>query len=160
MLVGVLSQIGGNTFMVLAVLVILYIGWKFWQRQRLLHELRTARITVGELRRKLDEGEPLMIVDLRSATELQLDPTVISGAIHVEMDQIESYAMPHDRDIIVYCNCPNEISSARVALALQRKGFTRIRPLLGGLAAWREQNYPTEHSPVPAGSATSQKRLL
>ena len=51
---------------------------------------------------------------------------------------------PRDRDIIVYCSCPNEVSSARVALQLQRKGFTRVRPLLGGIDAWREQNYPME----------------
>jgi len=31
-----------------------------------------------------------------------------------------------------------------MALLLQRSGFTRVRPLLGGLDAWREKNYPTE----------------
>jgi rhodanese-related sulfurtransferase len=52
--------------------------------------------------------------------------------------------IPHDRDIILYCSCPNEVSSARVALLLQRKGFLRVRPLLGGIDAWRERKYPTE----------------
>ncbi|HWU37227.1 MAG TPA: efflux RND transporter periplasmic adaptor subunit, partial [Candidatus Acidoferrum sp.] len=42
----------------------------------------------------------------------------------------------------VYCSCPNEVTSARVALSLQRRGFTRVRPLLGGIDAWRAQNYP------------------
>jgi 3-mercaptopyruvate sulfurtransferase SseA len=60
------------------------------------------------------------------------------------MDEIESRVneLPRDRDIVVYCACPNEESSARLALRLQRKGFSRIRPLLGGIEAWREQNYP------------------
>ncbi len=35
-----------------------------------------------------------------------------------------------------------EVTSARVALSLQRKGFTRVRPLLGGIDAWPDQNYP------------------
>jgi len=43
--------------------------------------------------------------------------------------------------------------SARVALSLQRKGLTRVRPLLGGIDAWREQHYPVEPRPSD-GDAT------
>ena len=57
---------------------------------------------------------------------------------------IAEQEIPRDRDIILYCSCPNEVSSARVALLLQRKGISRVRPLLGGIDAWRERNYPTE----------------
>ena len=62
------------------------------------------------------------------------------------MDEVElrHHEIPRDRDIILYCNCPNEVSSARVALRLHRKGISRVRPLLGGIDAWRERNYPTE----------------
>jgi len=143
-LVAVISQIGGQTLTVFAGFAAAYIGWKYWQRQRLLNELRTARITVAELRQKQDAGEQPVIFDLRSHEELKIDPTVIRGAVHVELDQIEQQVMPRDRDIIVYCSCPNEISSARVAIFFQRKGFTRIRPLLGGIDAWRQQDYPTD----------------
>jgi 3-mercaptopyruvate sulfurtransferase SseA len=31
-----------------------------------------------------------------------------------------------------------------VALMLRRRGITRVRPLAGGLAAWREKGYPLE----------------
>ena len=64
----------------------------------------------------------------------------------MSMDEIErrQQEIPRDRDIILYCSCPNEVSSARVALRLHRKGFTRVRPLLGGIDAWRERQYPTE----------------
>ena len=114
------------------------------QRQRLRHELRTARITVEELRQKLDAGEKLVIVDLRSLAELKSNPSVISGAIHLGVEEIakHQHEFPRDRDIIVYCSCPNEVSAARVALILQREGFSRVRPLLGGIDAWRKQNYP------------------
>ena len=83
-------------------------------------------------------------LDLRSKAELEHDPSVIQGAIHLVVDEIETrrQELPHDRDIIVYCSCPNEATAARVALLLHRSGFTRVRPLLGGIDAWREQNYP------------------
>jgi membrane protein DedA with SNARE-associated domain/rhodanese-related sulfurtransferase len=141
-----IARIGGSALSLVAGLVIVYIAYRAWQRQRLLRELRTARITVDELRQKLADGETPLIFDLRSSAAVEQDPALIQGAIHVSLEDLEkrSNEFPRDRDIIVYCSCPNEVSSARVALLLQRKGFTRVRPLLGGIDAWREQNYPME----------------
>jgi rhodanese-related sulfurtransferase len=34
------------------------------------------------------------------------------------------------------------VSSARVALMLHRRGFTRVRPLLGGFDGWRDAMLP------------------
>jgi membrane fusion protein (multidrug efflux system) len=141
-----LASIGGNTLSLIIGAVVLYIGYKYWQRHRLLRELRMGRITVDELRRKQEAGEEVVLLDLRSSADLALDPSLIRGARHLAMDQIDSHqhTLPRDREIIVYCSCPNEVSSARVALMLQRRGFTRVRPLLGGIDAWREQKYPME----------------
>jgi membrane protein DedA with SNARE-associated domain/rhodanese-related sulfurtransferase len=141
-----LAQIGGSTFSLLAGIAVLYVAYKYWQRQRLLRELRTARITVAELRQKLDAGENPFILDLRSKAELEQNPSVIRGAIHLVVNEIETrhHEFPRDRDIILYCSCPNEVTSARVALLLQRKGFTRVRPLMGGIDAWKMGNYPLE----------------
>jgi membrane protein DedA with SNARE-associated domain/rhodanese-related sulfurtransferase len=141
-----ITRIGGSSLALLGGLAALYLAYKYWQRKRLLQELRMARITADELRKKLDAGENPVILDLRSSAELAQDPAVILGAIHLGLDEIEKRhgEFPHDRDIIVYCSCPNEVTSARVALSLQRKGFTHVRPLLGGIDAWRQNNYPTE----------------
>ena len=143
-----ISDIGGSALGLIAVVAGAYIAYKFWQRQSLLRELRTARITVAELRQKLEAGENPVILDMRSRAELERDPSVIQGAIHLLLDEVEKrrHEFPRDRDIVVYCSCPNEATAARVALLLQRHGFTRVRPLLGGIDAWREQNYPMERS--------------
>ena len=47
------------------------------------------------------------------------------------------------REIILYCNCPNEESAALAAQALMTRGFVRARPLAGGLEAWVEAGHPT-----------------
>jgi rhodanese-related sulfurtransferase len=141
-----MGRIGGNALTLIVVLIGAYIGYKFWQRRRLLRELRTARITVAELHRMLEAGENPVILDLRSSAEVERDPSVIRGAIHLLLDEVEQrrHEFPHDREIVVYCSCPNEATAAKVALLLQRRGFTRVRPLLGGIDAWREQNHPLE----------------
>ena len=51
---------------------------------------------------------------------------------------------PRDRDIVLYCTCPNETTSARVALALRKRGIHRVFPLEGGLEAWVSRGYPVE----------------
>jgi membrane protein DedA with SNARE-associated domain/rhodanese-related sulfurtransferase len=141
-----IAGLGGSAFGVVAGLAALYIGYKYYQRQRLLNELRMARITVDELYQKQKAGETLVILDLRSHVELDQNPALIYGAVHMTMEEVQlrQQEIPRDRDIILYCSCPNEVSSARVALQLHRKGIARVRPLLGGIDAWRERNYPTE----------------
>jgi rhodanese-related sulfurtransferase len=141
-----LASIGGGLLSLVIGLGVVYIGYKYWQRQRILRQLRMAKITAAELRRKQEAGEDIVILDLRPGADLDLDPSLIPGAVHFEVDEVEHrhHEIPRDREIIVYCSCPNEVSSARVAFLLHRKGVTRVRPLLGGIDAWRELNYPLE----------------
>jgi rhodanese-related sulfurtransferase len=119
----------------------------------LLKELRMARITVDELHQKLEAGENLVILDLRSQGEVERNPLLIRGAHHMTLEEVQQrqQEIPRDRDIILYCSCPNEASSARLALLLHRKGIVRVRPLQGGWDAWQERNYPME--PRRAGAA-------
>lgn len=144
-IVTALASIGGHAITVIVVFLLLYIGWKYWQRQSLLRELRTARITVDELGRMLDAGENPVILDVRSVLELEQAPSIIRGAIQVTIGELENRQneFPRDREIVVYCDCPNEESSSKMALLLRRRGFTRVRPLLGGIEAWRKGNFPT-----------------
>lgn len=139
-----ISHIGGSALALILGLAALYIGFKYWHRQRLLRELRIARITVPELREKQSAGEDLVILDLRSTLEFESDRSVILGAMRLSVDEVDHrhHEIPRDRDVILYCSCPNEITSARVALLLRRKGITRVRPLLGGIQAWRAGNHP------------------
>jgi membrane protein DedA with SNARE-associated domain len=150
-IIDALAGLGHSALGVVVGLAALYIGYKYFQRHRLLSELRMARITVDELRRKQEAGESLIILDLRSRAELEQNPSLIPGALHMTMAELplRQREIPRDREIILYCSCPNEVSSARMALLLHRSGILRARPLLGGIDAWRERNYPTERRTVP-----------
>ena len=148
-LAQVLKALGSLGFGALAVvggLFALYIGYKYFQRQRLLRELRMARITVDELHQLQAAGENPIILDLRSRAALEEDSLVIRGARYVIMEDVKRWQseIPPDREVVLYCSCPNEVSSARVALLLRRNGIARVRPLLGGIDAWRERNYPLD----------------
>jgi membrane protein DedA with SNARE-associated domain/rhodanese-related sulfurtransferase len=144
--ISMLAQLGNWGLMLIASAIVGYIGIRYFQRRRLLRHLHVARIDVAEVRRRQIAGEPLSIFDLRSRAELERDPQVISGARRVDYDELIQHGqeLPRDRDIYVYCSCPNEISSASITLDLKRQGISRVRPIIGGIDAWRERRYPTD----------------
>ncbi len=145
-LAGLFDQAGGVVLTIVLVGLAGFIGYKFYHRQKFLRHLKMAKISVEELKRRLDAGDEISVVDVRHPLSLELDPETIPGAINFTLEEIEHrhQEIPRDRDIVLYCTCPNEISSARTALLLIKKGIHRVRPLEGGLDAWRERKFPVE----------------
>jgi membrane protein DedA with SNARE-associated domain/rhodanese-related sulfurtransferase len=137
-----------------------YIGFKYVGRRRFLRRLRVARITPAELKAKLDGAEPVIIVDVRDRIDFEKEPSIIPGALHLTIEELDARhrEIPRDREIVLYCTCPNEASSGRVALILRKRGIERVRPLSGGFRAWRDHGYPLTQltpgrvlAPVPGG---------
>lgn len=133
-----LSSIGGVAIVVIAALLALYIAWRWIERQRLLRFVRRHRIGVKELHSLVSEGNAPIIVDVRSLITRQEDPRRIPGALEAELAEVQQLLadVPRDHEIVFYCNCPNEASAAHAARQLREVGFTRVRPLTGGLDAW------------------------
>ena len=121
-----------------------YIGWKYYNRRQFLRKLRIARITPEELKGKIDAGEDVIIVDLRHSLDFEAQPETIPGALHMDAAELEEAheVIPRDREIVLFCACPNEVTAARLALLLRSKGITRIRPLAEGYEGWRSRGFP------------------
>src|SRR6266436_4663328 len=83
------SALGGNLLTLLIASFAAYIAYKFIARQRFLHELRIARITVDELKKKIDASEELVIVDLRHSMDFEADPETIPGAFRMDAKELE-----------------------------------------------------------------------
>lgn len=145
-LATLLDQAGGMMLVAVLIGLVGFLGYKIYHRQKFLRDLRMAKISVEELKARLDAGEAISVVDVRHPLALDLDPETIPGAINFTMEEIDyrHHEIPRDRDIVLYCTCPNEVSSARTAFQLKKKGIHRVRPLEGGLDAWRERQYPVE----------------
>lgn len=138
------SLMGTWALIILLAAFATYIGWKFYKRQKFLRALRIARITPEELKEKMDAGENLIIVDLRHALEFDAQPETIPGALRMDASELEEAheVIPRDREIVLFCACPNEATAARLALLLRKKGITRIRPLAEGYEGWRQRGFP------------------
>jgi membrane protein DedA with SNARE-associated domain/rhodanese-related sulfurtransferase len=135
---------------ILTVLLALYIGWRWWRR-RIALAIGVPRIDVQELRALIDAGEPVELIDVRGRNANQLDQRQIPGAVVMHLDEIEAgrFVAARDRQIIVYCSCPNEASAAKAVQLLHKHGYLRARPLRGGLDAWMASERPVR-SAAPA----------
>jgi rhodanese-related sulfurtransferase len=153
-IVGI-GLLGRRAGLVVAVLIAAYVGFKYFQRWRFLRELQVNRIGPEALKKMLAEGRGVTVVDLRHPAEVEREGAKILGALLIRPDDLRARSgeIPKDGEIVLYCTCPNEATSARVALQLRKTGIRRVRPLSGGFEAWRDGGYPVE--PVlPASDAS------
>ena len=99
------SVLGGWLLLLLASGLAAYISSKFVARRRFLRDLRISRITVDELKRKIDAGEDLSIVDLRHSLDFEAEPETIPGAVHFDSKELteKNDLVPLGREIILYC---------------------------------------------------------
>ncbi len=100
-----LAYFGRRLGIVLFTVFALYIAYKFIARQRFIRQLRISRISVGELKEKIDAGEEVVIVDLRHSMDFEADPQTIPGAFRMDATELEEKndRLPRDRDVVLYC---------------------------------------------------------
>jgi membrane protein DedA with SNARE-associated domain/rhodanese-related sulfurtransferase len=116
---------------------------------RLLRELRLARITSEELKRRLDSGERIVVLDVQGCVLHHSSHAAgIPGATRIHGHRLGKYKdtpIPEHWQgcpVVICCSCPNENMSARVASLLKRKGIEHVHPLAGGLQGWHDRGFP------------------
>ena len=148
-LLAALANAGTLALELVVGLFALYIAGKWWRRRSLLVALRMARITVRELHDAMTDGKAPLIVDVRSKTSRRLDGRILPGALLADLDSVDEalHDVPLGQELVIYCNCPNEATSASAARALMARGYRHVRPLQGGLDAWGAAGYPVQRLP-------------
>ena len=96
-------------------------------------------ITAEEVKRRLDAGEKLNIVDVREPHE-HADFN-IGGILYplgnvqtMMVDELEPFK---DEELIIYCRSGNR--SGQACLILDTLGFTNTKNLTGGMMGWEEK---------------------
>lgn len=99
------ERLGSGLLFILVGALTAYIVYKYVARQNFLRDLRVSRISVEELKRKLDEGEEVAIVDLRHSLDFEADPGTIPGAFRMDSHDLQDKTdrLPLDREVILYC---------------------------------------------------------
>ena len=99
-------------------------------------------ITATELKKRLDSGEDLQIIDVRESHEVAIGK--IANSLHIPLAQIVNRMSEIDpaRETVVHCKMGGR--SARAIEALKRSGFSgNLANLKGGIIAWSNEVDPT-----------------
>lgn len=101
------------------------------------------KITPQELNQRLQSGESLVIVDVRSSQEYRQDGH-IRGSRLIPLGELsqKSQKLPQDRPIVCVCRSGSRSQFACEQLAGQ--GFSNVINLVGGMVAWRKAGLPFE----------------
>jgi membrane protein DedA with SNARE-associated domain len=82
-----------------------YVLWKYRQRRRLLGELKINLVSPEDLKRRMDAGEPVTVVDLRHSVEVGAEARTIPGAMLLPAEDLEARIgeIPRDRATVLVC---------------------------------------------------------
>ncbi|HMC14746.1 MAG TPA: DedA family protein/thiosulfate sulfurtransferase GlpE [Albitalea sp.] len=143
-ILGIMASTGTAAVIVLLLALAAVLAVRYWRRRSFLREVEMSRISVDDLHELMSAGHAPLVIDVRSEASIKIDGRRIPGALSVELNSMREKAaeLPRDRDIILYCNCPNEVSAARGARLLAEAGLARVRPLAGGIDAWVASGRP------------------
>ncbi len=162
---GLLSHFAALVFV---LMVIGFFLWRVIKQRRFVAQVRELRIEPSAVKDMLDKaaaGEVACqpyIVDLRHPLDYLPDPRVLPGAVRIGPTELATMAnqIPRDRDVILYCTCPSEETSAKVAMQLHKLGINRVRPLRGGFDGWKEAGYPLLDYTEGAPAASTLNKVL
>jgi adenylyltransferase/sulfurtransferase len=87
-----------------------------------------------EVKRRLDQGEKLLLVDVREPAEYQI--CRIEGAKLIPLGALpgQVQSLPDDEEVICYCH--HGIRSLDAAVWLRQQGIEGARSLAGGIERW------------------------
>jgi len=103
---------------------------------------RLKGVSVVDVKRKLDAGEKLFLLDARGADEyeamrLGIGETLIPlGAVRKRLAEL-----PADKNAEIICFCKISLRGYEAALILEANGWKNVRVMEGGIMAWP---YPRE----------------
>jgi membrane protein DedA with SNARE-associated domain/rhodanese-related sulfurtransferase len=143
---SLLNWAGRFSGALLVVGILIFFVGRILRRRMVLKGLVAARLEPEELKRQLDAGELVYIVDLRHPLELLPDPFTLPGALHISPEALalRHIEIPRDRDVVLFCTCPSEATAAKTAMTLMKLGIERVRPLRGGYDEWKRLGFPLD----------------
>jgi adenylyltransferase/sulfurtransferase len=94
-------------------------------------------ISPKELKKSLDSGDKLVLVDVREGWEYSL--AKIDGSILIPLGTLPHSLAQLNRDSEIIAICHHGMRSADATNFLLQQGFQNVKNLVGGIDAWSTQ---------------------
>lgn len=87
-----------------------------------------------DVKARLDQGEDVVLVDVREPAEVQY--CAIAGSVHIPMGELVQRVGEIDRERETVILCHTGGRSMQVAMFLRAQGYDNVYNLAGGIDAW------------------------
>lgn len=106
LIVARLQRLERTLGLVVVAALLSYVLVKYVRRRLYLRALRIARITPEALKSRLDAGEDVTIIDLRTRLEVAATPYAIPGSRWMATDEIDEHQSEflRSRELVLYCS--------------------------------------------------------
>jgi adenylyltransferase/sulfurtransferase len=109
------------------------------------NDQQVASIPAEEVKRELEAGARLFVLDVRDPHELKEELGHIRGATNIPVGTLAhrlSELEPHrGQEIVTVCKAGGRAHTA--AQILMQAGFPRVHVMMGGMMSWKEAGFPT-----------------
>ncbi len=155
---ALLAKVGLAATAVVVLVLVTLLGWRYRLRRASLRGEDVGRIEVAALRQALALGAAAApaVIDVRGADARALDARGIPGAVAIDLSDLPDAlgTLADGRELVVFCDCPDDASAMAAARVLIAAGLPRVRVLVGGLDAWvaahAAAESPEDLDPAPA----------
>lgn len=115
---------------------------------RLIGRLRSQpMLDVAELKRRLDAGEGVLVLDVRKPEDFVGEQGHIAGATNIPLPELAArlaeLADYQERPVVTVCR--TDRMSSEAARLLARSGFADVHVIRQGMTDWNKIGYPVEH---------------
>lgn len=93
-----------------------------------------AQCTTQQLQQRLENGDRLLLLDVREPHEFAF--ARIEGSRHIPLRQLPERADELDKTLDIVVLCHHGMRSQQACLFLEQYGFDRLYNLKGGIDAW------------------------
>jgi uncharacterized membrane protein YdjX (TVP38/TMEM64 family) len=108
-------------------------------------------LPVIELKARLDAGQDLLLLDVRTGADFVGEQGHIPGAINIPLEalgeRLDEVGTNLERPIALVCRTDRR--SAKAAALLARRGYGAVHVIEGGMTAWLAQGWPTKKGSDP-----------
>ena len=115
---------------------------------RLISKLRRGpMVEVAQLKQRLDSGEDVLVLDVRTAEDFVGEQGHIASATNIPVehlsDRLDEISNSQERPVVTICRTDRK--SANAAQILAQHGFVDVHIARMGMTAWIEKGYRIEH---------------
>jgi len=144
--IGKEAATGGEGLIQKIMLALAFLGIVAFLPRIISSFRKGAMISVPALKQRIDNGEDILLLDVRTAEDYAGEQGHITGSTLLPLEQLEN-RLDEINDYYektVVCICRTDRKSEKAARILAEKGFADVHVVKMGMTDWIKNNYPVE----------------